>query len=180
MATKKKAVKYTNGSKAEASTKRKLIDRIENWLKSFGRYSYTLTLIVALFSVSGWILDRTIFRSRPDDPKISVYNLPAERVDPSIRSYFQFPAYKNLILEYGWHGSLIFENFYTLRLVKTGDDLYLMLRMEGEQDARTFNLTKMSVIPFTIQITNRGTKGLLTIEALTDVGVQIRTFREIK
>ena len=156
------------------------MDRIELWLKEWLRYPTIWSLLVVICFAAAWFLDRTLLRVPQNfqTPKIEVYNTPAEKLDASVRSYFQFPAYKELVMNYG--SSLKFNKFYTVTSKKIDSDSYLMLQIDGEQEERAFNLSKAPVLPFTIEINNKGLRSLLTIEQIKESGVQVRTFLAIQ
>lgn len=161
------------------ATKENILDRSERWIGIHLRYPRIYTLIVAILIGGGWILDRTWLRvpQKLQEPKINIYNAPAEKFETSLRHYFQFPPYKTLTINYG--GSLKFNNYFTITPQKIGLDSYLMIQIDGEQELRAFNLSKMS-LPFTIEINNKGFRGLLAIEQVKELGVQVRTFLAIQ
>ena len=135
--------------------------------------------IVACVSAMGWIADRTLLRQhQATTPQISIFNAPAESLDPAIRAYFQYPAYKELTINYG--GALVFPNSHKLSTAKIGNNAYLMIQLDGEQETRAFNISAMPVKPFTVRINRNGIRSLVTVEQVKETGVQIRTFRSLK
>jgi hypothetical protein len=180
MVAKRRSKRSANASGPAVAKSPNVIDRVEGWLRRWGRYPSTIALLLAFVSGAGWVIDKTLFRVPGERslPAISIYNTPAEKLDTSLRSYFQLPAYKELNLNYG--GSLEFPGSHTISAVKIGTDSFLMLHLAGEQESRAFDLSKMPVIPFSIQIEHHGIKSLLTVEQIKDTGIQIRTFRAIK
>jgi hypothetical protein len=181
MASKRTEKKRTGNPQTPKVADSNLFDKFEGRLRGLlGRYSSIIYVVLLIISAAWVVIDKTLLRvpEGHNIPKISIYNTPAEKLDASIRTYYQFPAYKELNINYG--GSLVFQNSHKISPMKIGQDSYLMLQMDGEQEARAFNLSKMPIIPFTIQIENQGIKSLLTVEQLKDAGVQIRTFRAIK
>jgi hypothetical protein len=135
--------------------------------------------IVACVSAMGWITDRTLLRQpQVTTPEIKIFNAPAENLDPAIRAYFQYPAYKELIVNYG--GALVFPNSHKLSTAKIGNDAYLMIHLDGEQETRAFNISAMPVKPFSLEINRNGIRSLVTVEQVKETGVQLRTFRSIK
>lgn len=111
-------------------------------------------------------------------PKIEVYNAPVEQLDQSLRTYFQWPRYRELTIEFG--GSLSFPHSHKITPKKIGAESYLMIQLDGEREARAFDLSAMPIIPFTLQINNHHIRSLVTVEQMTESGVKLRTFGSLE
>ena len=104
------------------------------------------------------------------------YEKPAEELPPSLRSYFQFPQYKEATINFG--GALRFPNSHTISTQKIGADSYLLLQLTGEHQAHAYNASQLPV-PFSVEINHNGIRSLVTVERVKEQGLQIRTFRSI-
>jgi hypothetical protein len=155
-----------------------IFNAVEIWLRSkASRYKNTLILIVAIVSSIGWLLDRTLLNKSESSKslEISIYNNRIEELNPTLKSYYQYPKYKEANINFG--GSLGAKGYYVMTPAKIGEEVYLMFKIDGEIDMRTFNLTKAPNIPFSIQLKIKGEGFLVTIEKLKDDGIQVRTFQ---
>jgi len=155
-----------------------ILGRIENFFKGWTRYPSTFAVLLWIVSSGGWILDRTLFMpgERHELPQVTIYNGPAEKLDASVLSYYQYPAYKALTMGYG--SSLYFQYSHRISPEILGSKKYLMIYIDGEQAARAFDLSQVA-IPFTIQINSHGSRHLVTVENVDDKRVQIRTYKAV-
>ena len=156
-----------------------VLDPIENWLRSkASRYKYILIVITAaIVPLAGWILDRTLLRKAESSkaPEISIYNDPIEDFSPTIQSYYQYPQYKKGEINFG--GSFGPTGYYLMTPVRIGENVFLMFKIDGEVDMRTFNLSQMPNVPFSIQLKIKGEGFLVTVEKIEEDGIQVRTFQ---
>ena len=175
MRSNKKRKKHkTNASISSKAVNKNYFHRIESFLK---KWKFTIALVVCFVSAAGWFMEY-IKQDGQESPTIEIYNNAVENLDKSILSYYQTPAYKDLIIEYG--GAFRFLKSYTIAPKKIGVSPFLFIKLEGEVEARAFDLSQVVTIPFTLKIENRGIRSLLAVEKIVLEGVQVRTFRSIE
>jgi hypothetical protein len=113
-------------------------------------------------------------------PIVNVYPQRPEDLDPRMRTYFQYPAFKSLALKVDAALTMQDRGMFDFRAshrIVNGAHV-VMLEIAGEIDARIFNLSEKGQSPFTVFIATHGRRYLLAVEKYENEEVQIRTFRE--
>ncbi len=158
------------------------LDSIESFLARLAKYRFLLVLIVAIIGLGGWVLDRTLFRSTPNQPVVQVYNSLAEKVSPVVRSYFAMPFYTTLRIKPGVSVGFVHDEVLDYRVrcgEKVGDKMYVFLSVPGEGFEKAFALSQENFFPFTVFIQRQDRRFLLTVEAVDDDGILVRNYKEV-
>ena len=173
---KKRRKRRTNASVSSKAVGRKYFHRIESFLK---KWKFTIALVLCIFSAAGWLMEY-IKQDENGTPKIAVYNSAAEKLDTSIRSYFQMPRYKSGFIKIG--GTFVFEKsnvfLYSISPQLLGSRMVLLLKVANEDSDRVYYLDEPYVIPLTIYLKVLNKQFLITVEDYDESGIQIRTYVE--
>jgi len=111
---------------------------------------------------------------------VNVYNSAAEDIDSTIKSFFQMPRYKTLIIKIG--GTFRYEKskvfLYSISPQLVDNRTVLILKVANEDSNRMYFLDEPNAIPLTIYLRIMNRQFLITVEGYDTNGIQVRTYVE--